>query len=205
VPGLRSAYLALGFGTRLFDADNDGDLDIYVTNGHVIDNVTLYQPNLRYMQKDLLYANLGGGSFEDVTAQAGPALQVARVGRGLAVADFDNDGRLDVAIANLGRGAVLLKNQTGAGANWLTIQAKGRTSNAFGLGASVSVVTPDGMQRREINNASSYLSASDTRLHLGLGRAAAITRLEIRWPGGGTQVLEDVKVNQVLVIEEEVR
>jgi hypothetical protein len=121
------------------------------------------------------------------------------------VADFDGDGRLDVAVASLGRGAVLLKNQSGAGANWLTIQAKGRASNAFGLGAAVTVVTPEGTQLREINNASSYLSASDTRLHLGLGRATAITRLEIRWPAGGTQVLERVKVNQVLAIEEEVR
>ena len=75
----------------MFDADNDGDLDIYVTNGHVIDNVQLYQPKLTYAQKDLLYENLGG-RFRDITAQAGPALQATRVGRGLAVADFDNDG-----------------------------------------------------------------------------------------------------------------
>jgi hypothetical protein len=203
-PGLKSAYLALGFGTKLFDMDNDGDLDIYVTNGHVIDNVTLYQPNLRYAQKDLLYENLGGGAFQDVTAQSGPALQVERVGRGLAVADFDNNGTLDVVIATLGRAPVLLKNQGGAGASWLTIRARGRRSNTFGLGATVTVETSEGTQVREINNVASYLSASDSRLHLGLGRAAIVKRLEIRWPSGTRQVLENVKVNQILVIEEEV-
>jgi len=205
MPGLRSAWLALGFGARLFDADNDGDLDIYVTNGHVIDNVKLYQPTLSYAQKDLLYENTGAGVFRDVTAQSGQALQAVRVGRGLAVADFDNDGRLDVVITSVDRPAVLLKNQGGAGNNWLTIQAKGRRSNAFGLGATVKIETSDGTQVREINNVASYLSASDVRLHLGLGRAAIVKRLEIAWPGGATQVLENVKANQVLVIEEEVR
>jgi hypothetical protein len=204
-PGLRSAYPALGFGTKLFDVDNDGDLDIYVTNGHVIDNVKLYQPKLSYAQPDLLYENLGGGAFRDITAQGGPALQAERVGRGLAVADFDNNGTLDVAIANLDRAPVLLKNQGVPGANWLTIQAKGRKSNAFGLGATVKVETSEGTQVREINNVASYLSANDVRLHLGLGRAAAVKRLEIAWPSGITQVLENVKPNQILVIEEEVR
>ena len=100
---------------------------------------------------------------------------------------------------------MLLKNQGGEGANWLTIQAKGRASNAFGLGAVVTATTSEGTQVREINNVASYLSANDTRLHLGLGRATTVTRLEIRWPGGATQVLQNVKANQVLVIEEEVR
>jgi hypothetical protein len=204
-PGLRSAWLALGFGTKLFDADNDGDLDIYVTNGHVIDNVKLYQPNLSYAQRDLLYENLGGGEFRDVSAQAGPALQVERVGRGLAVADFDNDGTLDVVINDLGRRAVLLKNHSGAGAHWLTIQAKGRRSNAFGLGATVTIETADGKQVREINNVAGYLSASDVRLHVGLGRQTIVRRLECLWPSGVRQVLENVKADQTLVLEEEVR
>jgi hypothetical protein len=202
-PGLRSAFLALGFGTKLFDADNDGDLDIYVTNGHVIDNVALYQPNLKYAQPDLVYENDGKGVFRDVTAQAGPALKTERVGRGLAVADFDNDGRLDVAINNLGRPAVLLKNHSTSGGHWLTIQAKGRRSNGFGLGATVTVETSEGTQVREINNVASYLSANDTRLHVGLGRATVVKRLEIAWPGGGRQVLENVKADQVLVVEED--
>jgi hypothetical protein len=201
-PGLRSAFLRLGFGTKLFDMDNDGDLDIYVTNGHVVDNVALFQPELSYAQRDLLYENTGG-DFRDVSAAAGPALQAERVGRGLAVADFDNDGRLDVVISNLNRAPVLLRNQGGAAdGNWLAIRAKGHTSNAFGLGAIVTAETSAGTQVREIDNAASYLSSSDTRLHLGLGRATVVKRLEILWPGGSRQVLENVTANQILTVEE---
>jgi hypothetical protein len=201
-PGLRSAYLALGFGTKLFDLDNDGDLDIYVTNGHVVDNVKLFQPNLSYAQKDLLYENVGS-DFRDITAASGAALQVERVGRGLAVADFDNDGRLDVVIANLNRAPVLLKNQGAPGdGHWLTLRARGRASNASGLGATVKIETADGTQVREINNVSSYLSSNDVRLHVGLGRASVVRRLEIAWPSGTRQVLENVKPDQILLIEE---
>jgi hypothetical protein len=200
--GLGSSYLPLGFGTKLFDVDNDGDLDIYVTNGHVIDNIKLYQPNLAYAQKDLLYENVGGGRFRDVTAQSGPALQVERVGRGLAVADFDNDGNLDVVITSVGQRPALLKN-TGVGAgNWIMIRAKGRKSNSYGLGATVTIETSEGRQVREINNAASYLSSNDIRLHVGLGAAKIIQRLEIRWPSGTRQVLTNVAVNQILVVEE---
>jgi hypothetical protein len=200
--GLGSSYIPLGFGTKMFDVDNDGDLDIYVTNGHVIDNVKLYQPNLTYAQKDLLYENLGGGRFRDVSRQSGPALQVDRIGRGLAVADFDNDGNLDVVISSLGQRPVLLRNQGGNAGNWIMIRAKGKKSNSFGLGATVTIETSEGRQVREINNVASYLSSNDVRLHVGLGRAKIIQRIEIRWPSGTRQVLKEVAVNQILVVDE---
>ena len=200
-PGLKTGFLPLGFGTRMFDVDNDGDLDIHVTNGHVIDNVRLYQPNLAYAQKDLLYEN-AGGRFRDVTAQSGSGLQAERVGRGLAVADFDNDGNLDVAISSVGRTPALLRNQGAPGRNWILIRARGTKSNRFGLGATVRVQTPDGLQVREINNVSSYLSSSDIRLHVGLGAARVIPRIEVLWPSGTKQVLTDVAANQILVIDE---
>ena len=199
--GLGSGFLPLGFGTKMFDVDNDGDLDIYVTNGHVIDNIKLYQSKLTYEQADLLYENVGG-RFKDVSAGSGPALRAPRVGRGLAVADFDNDGKLDVAITSLGRKAVLLRNVAPGAGNWLEIRAEGAKSNRFGLGTTVRVQTPGRLQVREINNAASYLSSNDTRLHVGLGDAAAAQQLDILWPSGQRQTLTDVKANQVLTVKE---
>ena len=200
--GLGSGFLPLGFGTALYDADNDGDLDIHVTNGHVIDNVSLYRPTLTYAQKDLLFENTRRGSFRDVSALAGAALQATRVGRGLAVADFDNDGYLDVAISSLNQRAVLLRNSGARTGNWITIRAKGTKSNAFGLGATVTIETSEGRQVREINNVASYLSSNDIRLHVGLGAAKVIRRIELVWPSGARQVLTDVAVNRILTIEE---
>jgi hypothetical protein len=208
--GLGPGFLPLGFGTALYDADNDGDLDIHVTNGHVIDNVKLYRPTLAYAQKDLLFENLGrapstglGTSrFRDVSSLAGAALQATRVGRGLAVADFDNDGHVDVAIASLNQPAVLLRNLGARTGNWITIRAKGNKSNAFGLGATVTIETSGGRQVREINNVASYLSSNDIRLHVGLGAANVIRRIEVLWPSGARQVLTDVAVNRILTIEE---
>jgi hypothetical protein len=199
--GMDAAFLPLGFGTKMFDFDNDGDLDIHITNGHVIDNVKLFQPNLSYAQKDLLFENIGG-KFKDISAQAGAALQPLRVGRGLAVADFDNDGYPDVVISSLGQRPALLKNLGARAGNWIIIRAKGKKSNGFGLGATVKLQTADGTQVREINNVASYLSSNDTRLHFGLGQAKIVQQIEILWPSGTRQVLKDVPVNQILVVEE---
>ena len=199
--GLGSGFTPLGFGTKMYDVDNDGDLDLHVTNGHVIDNVKLYQPTLSYEQKDLFYENLGG-RFKDITAESGPALQSVRVGRGLAVADFDNDGYLDVAITSVGKPAVLLRNQGARKGNWIQIRAHGTASNSFGLGATVRAQTAGKLQVREINNTASYLSSNDTRLHLGLGAAQVVQQLEILWPSGRRQVLNDVAVNQILDVKE---
>jgi enediyne biosynthesis protein E4 len=200
-PGLKTGFLALGFGTKMFDADNDGDLDIHVTNGHVIDNVALYQPNLTYAQKDLFYENTGG-RFRDITAQAGTGLQGERVGRGLAVADFDNDGRLDVAISSVGRKPALLRNVGTGGRSWLMIRARGAKSNRYGLGATMRVQTADGVQVREVNNVASYLTGNDVRLHVGLGAVKVVPRIDVLWPSGTKQTLTDVAANQILTIDE---
>ncbi len=201
MPGLKSGYPALGFGIKLFDADNDGDLDIYVTNGHVIDNIQLYRPGFSHAQRDLLYEN-SGGKFRDITDLAGAALRTPRIGRGLAVADFDNDGDLDVVISSLGERPVLLRNDTTPRRNWLEIKAEGRGKNTAGLGATVRLRTTAGVQTREINTVASYLSASDVRLHFGLADAPAAARIEITWPRGATQVLTDIPANQRLIVRE---
>ena len=168
----------------------------------MIDNVKLFQPNLTYAQKDLLFENIGG-KFRDISAQAGPALQALRVGRGLASADFDNDGHLDVAISSLGQRPALLRNLATRAGNWLMIRAKGTKSNGFGLGATVRLQTSEGMQVRDINNVASYLSSNDVRLHFGLGQVKIVQQIEILWPSGTRQVLKDVAVNQTVVVEEQ--
>ena len=170
--GLGSGFLPLGFGTKMFDFDNDGDLDIYVTNGHVIDNITLYQPTLTYAQKDLLYENLGG-RFRDVSAQSGPALQGTAIGRGSPSRISTTTATSTSSSRTWGSAPALLRNQGARHGNWITIEAKGKKSNAFGLGARVTVETAGGVQVKEINNVASYLSSNDIRLHFGLGKAGS--------------------------------
>ena len=191
----------LGFGTRVFDFDNDGYPDIYVTNGHVIDNVALYDQRLSYRQPDLLYRNLGGGHFRDVSAESGPAFRMQHVGRGLAVADFDNDGDLDIVATDSGGAPLLLRNDGGNRNHWIALRARGRESNRFGIGAKVRVTSGGKPQLREVNPYGSYLSTSDTRLYFGLGNATR-ARIEIEWPGGKKQALDNVQDDQILVLDE---
>ena len=200
--GLQSGFLTLAFGTKLFDYDNDGHLDIFCTNGHVTDNVELYDPQLSYRQSDLLYENIGGGRFKDVSAESGPAFRIKHVGRGAAVADFDNDGDLDIVIADCGGPPLLYRNDGGNRNHWLAIKARGRDSNRFGLGSKVRVTAGGVTQYREINPYGSYLSTSDMRLYIGLGKETAAQRLEIEWPRGKKQVLENVPAGQVLNLDE---
>jgi hypothetical protein len=200
--GLGSSFLTLTFGTKLFDYDNDGDLDIYCANGHVTDNVELYDAQLSYKQSDLLYENVGGGRFRDVSAESGPAFRIKHVGRGAAIGDFDNDGDLDIVVANCGERPLLLRNEGGNRNHWLAIRARGRESNRFGIGAKVRVTSGGRTQLREINPHGSYLSTSDVRLYFGLGAEAKAARLEIEWPSGKKQVLEDVPANHALLLEE---
>jgi enediyne biosynthesis protein E4 len=199
--GLGSGFLPLGFGNKLFDFDNDGDLDIYVANGHVIDNIELYNPQLSYMQTDLLYAN-EKGKFHDVSAESGPAFQIKHVGRGAATGDFDNDGDLDIIVSNSGQPPILMRNDGGNRNHWIAIKAHGRESNSFGVGARVKIDAGGKTQIKEIYSAGSYLSASDMRLYFGLGGETKIKKLEIQWPSGKKQTLTDVAADQSLSLDE---
>jgi hypothetical protein len=200
--GLESAWLTLGFGTKLFDADNDGDLDIHVTNGHVIDNIELYNPRLAYKQADQLFLNSGKGTFADVSADAGPAFRAKHVGRGSAVADLDQDGDLDIIVTDSGGSPIVMRNDGGDRNGWLALDLRGRESNRFGVGARVTIETRSRRQVREVGSAGSYLSASPLRLHVGLGEHARAERLTVQWPSGKRQVLEQVPGNRVMTLDE---
>ena len=199
--GLGSGLLPLGFGTRLFDYDNDGDVDVYVANGHIENNVHLYFPDLTHAQTDLLYENRGT-SFRDVSAKSGDPFTIPAVGRGAAVADYDNDGDLDIAVSNSGGRAVLMRNEGGNRNHWIAIRARGSESNSFGLGASVRVETEQGTQVGQVNNVASYLSANDLRVYFGLGRQQQVRSVEVSWPSGRKQILSNVPANQILEVTE---
>ena len=162
----------------------------------------LYDPQLSYRQSDLLYENIGGGKFKDVSAESGPAFRVKHVGRGAAIADFDNDGDLDIVIADSGGPALLYRNDGGNRNHWLAIKAHGRDSNRFGLGSKVRITAGACTQYREINPYGSYLSTSDMRLYIGLGKDTVAQRVEIEWPRGKKQVLENVPADQLLTLDE---
>ena len=201
--GVGAATLAFsGWSTHLFDFDNDGWKDIFVAQGHVMDTIQLTSPNLKYMQPPLLLRN-EGGHFKRVIL--GPAFQTEWAGRGAAFGDIDNDGDIDVVMSNVGQKATVLRNDGGNRNNWLGITTIGKKSNRDGIGSRVKVVSPSGLtQYFTVNTAVGYQSASDKRLIVGLGADSTAKLVEIRWPSGIVQRLENVKAGQMLKVTEAV-
>ncbi len=198
----------LGFGTQFLDCDNDGWQDLFVANGHVLDNIELFDQSTTYAQRPLLFHNQGFNqhgkiAFAEVGLQAGPGMQTAMVGRGSAAGDYDNDGDLDLLVIDLGRPLVLLRNEGRPGHHWLSLRAVGTKSNCSGIGARVKVVAGDLVQVQEVRPGRSYLSSSDLRLHFGLGDRARVGQLEIRWPSGQTQQFTNIDADQFLVVRED--
>lgn len=190
-----------GWSARFFDYDNDGWKDIFVAQGHVMDTIEKTSPNLRYLQPPLLLRNESG---HFVRVVAGEAFKKDRAGRGAAFGDLDSDGDIDVVVSNVGQAAVVLRNDGGNRANWLSILTVGRASNRDGIGCRVKVVSASGAsQHFTINTAVGYLSASDKRLIVGLGRDSSARLVEIRWPSGAIQRFENVKARQILVAAEQ--
>ncbi len=192
----------LGFGVKFADFDDDGWPDILVANGHVNPQVDDYKFGVTYRERPLLFRNLGHGRFEEIGMRASPALSVPRVGRGLAVADFDNSGRLGALVTNLDSSPLLLRNVSPSHGHAIRIKTIGTRSNRDGLGARVEVRAGNLVQSGEIRANSSYLSASDPRLHFGLGRATQIDYIVIRWPSGTVDTVRSQAAGQELTIQE---
>jgi hypothetical protein len=190
-----------GWGVRFFDYDNDGWKDLLVAQGHDIDTIQLNYPNLRYREPLLLMRNTGHG-FVDVSADSGKVFQEAWVGRGMAIGDLDNDGRIDVVVTTNDGPAYILHNDTPRSNHWLTLKLVGHKSNRDAIGAEVKITNSFGSQFATVTTASSYLSASDKRVHFGLGTEATAQTIEIRWPSGILQTLKSVKADQILQVDE---
>jgi len=199
--GMGAATLTFsGWSTRFFDYDNDGWKDVFVAQGHVMDTIEKTAPNLRYLQPPLLLRNEGG---RFVRVSPGEVFSRDWAGRGAAFGDLDNDGDTDIVVGNVGQPAVVLRNEGGHQGQWLGLRLAGKRSNRDGIGSRVKVVRADGPdQHFEVTTAAGYLSASDKRLLIGLGAAAAAKRVEVRWPSGAVQTLENVPSRQWLTVTE---
>jgi enediyne biosynthesis protein E4 len=197
----RITMLHSGWGARFFDYDNDGWKDVIVAQGHDLDTVEINYPNLRYKEPMLLLRNTGT-TFIDVSSQSGPAFQQPWLGRGLAIGDIDNDGRVDVVVSTNDGPAHILRNQTPTQNHWLTLNLVGHKSNRDAIGAEVKLTTTKGSQFATVTTTGSYLSSSDKRVHFGLGPETTAQSLEIHWPSGVQQKLSNVRADQILQIDE---
>jgi hypothetical protein len=192
----------VGFGVVFFDYDNDGRLDVSIVNGHVMANVAKFRAGGKLAQRKLLLRNDTGERFVDVTKDAGPGFAVEGVGRALAAGDVDNDGDLELLVTNNGERANLLLNDGGNASNALLVQLDGTKSNRSAIGARIVLTAGQRTQMREVQSGSSYLAQNDLRAHIGLGRAERAERLEIRWPSGLKESIENLAANQIVTIRE---
>jgi hypothetical protein len=186
----------------MIDYDNDGWRDLFVAQGHVLDNIELTEPSLHYRESLLLMRNREG-QFRDVSRQSGQAFQVPLSARGAAFGDLDNDGFIDIAINCNDGQAIVLRNEGGNGNHWLSVRLVGSASNRDGIGARVRLVSESGLEQHSfVSSAGSYLSASDKRTHFGLGSAKKVRLVEITWPSGVVQRLDSISADQPLTVHE---
>jgi len=191
-----------GWGTRFIDADNDGWRDIFVAQGHVLDTIEKTTSYLKYKQTPLLMMNTGK-SFVNVSATAGSAFNTPVVGRGAGFGDLNNDGQIDVVLGVLNDAPVILRNN-GTANHWLGLSLVGSKSNRDGIGARVVVTDNNGRKQIfDVSTSSSYLSANDGRLIVGLGQTVGVKSIEIRWPSGRVQMISDLKLQQYLTVKED--
>jgi hypothetical protein len=190
-----------GWGVRFLDCDNDGWKDLLIAQGHDLDTIELNYPNLHYREPMLLARNTGHG-FIDVSQRSGTIFHQPWVARGMAIGDLDNDGRLDAVVTTNDGPVHILHNETVSTNHWILLKLVGHKSNRDAIGAEVTLLTATGPQYATVSTASSYLSASDKRVHFGLGQNGTASKIEIRWPSGIRQTLKDVPGDQILQLDE---
>jgi hypothetical protein len=192
----------VGWGAGFFDLDNDGWLDLLVVNGHVYPQVDTRDIGAKYRQPKLLYINKRDGTFREASRDVGLALSVPRVSRGASFGDLDNDGDVDIVVGDLDSPPMILRNDGGNRNNWITLELRGARSNRLALGARVKVVAGKLSQVDEVRSGDSYLSQNDFRLHFGLGKAERVDRVEIRWPSGKTETLQNLAARSFYSVKE---
>ena len=192
----------LGFGAKFFDYDNDGWKDIFIANGHVNPQVDGHSFGVTYAERPLLFHNLGNGKFQEIGQEAGRAMSKLRVARGAAVGDFLNDGHEDILVSVLDGSPVLLRSQGSRGGHWLTIRTVGTRSNRDGFGARIELKAGKLSQTAEVRASSSFESASDPRVHFGLGSSERVGSITVHWPSGKVDSVQGEAADRELVIEE---
>jgi enediyne biosynthesis protein E4 len=192
----------LSWGVGFFDFNNDGWKDLFIASGHIYPQVDRYPINIKYKQRNKLYLNTGGPKLANAGAAAGPGLAIEKSFRGAAFADFNNDGKIDVAVSALDETPTLLMNRGGGSNGWLLIRLEGAKGNRFGVGARVTVSTGERVQTREVKAGGSYASSNDPRAHFGIGPAKTVDEVAVAWPSGKVTKLTGVEANRIVTVKE---
>ena len=198
--GLNTQYL--GWGTMFFDVNNDGWPSILIANGHVYPQVDAAHLGASYKEPRLLYLNLGNGKFKDISKDAGPGCTEPASSRGLAIADFWNEGRISAVVNNIDGKPMLLVNLAPNANHWLGVITQGTRSNRDGIGARVTLAAGGRKWVQEVRSGSSYISSSDLRLHFGLGSATVVDRIEILWPSGIEEAFVPTGIDRFVTLVE---